>query len=109
MAWTKNLLVRLLICLSRDDEVTSIRCYLVTLLSSTQKQLKPYNFLSTMKYLDQPLEPDPVIEAYKKDIDRTLLRENLKLTYEQRLLKLMELQRFAEELRRAGQRVKQKT
>ncbi len=23
---------------------------------------------------------DPVIEAYKKDVDRTLLRENLKLT-----------------------------
>ncbi|HET9217268.1 MAG TPA: hypothetical protein VFR18_09835 [Terriglobia bacterium] len=23
--------------------------------------------------------PDPVIEAYKKDVDRTLLRENLKL------------------------------
>jgi hypothetical protein len=31
------------------------------------------------------LEPDPVIEAYKKDIDRTLIRENLKLTVEQRL------------------------
>jgi hypothetical protein len=31
---------------------------------------------------------DPVIEAYKRDIDRTLLRENLKLTPQQRLLKL---------------------
>src|SRR5688500_5261055 len=30
---------------------------------------------------------DPVVEAYKKDVDRTLLRENLKLTVEQRLLK----------------------
>lgn len=29
--------------------------------------------------------PDPVIEAYKKDIDRTLLREKLKLTVEARL------------------------
>ena len=27
---------------------------------------------------------DPVIEAYKKDVDRTLLRENLKLTTQQR-------------------------
>ena len=45
---------------------------------------------------------DDVIEAYKKGIDRTLLRENLKLTPEQRILKLIELQRFAEELRRAG-------
>ena len=46
--------------------------------------------------------PDPLVECYKKDIDRTLLRENLKLTVEQRFLKLMELQRFAAELRRAG-------
>ena len=45
---------------------------------------------------------DPVIEAYKKDIDRTLLRENLKLTVEGRLSQLMDLQRLAEELRRAG-------
>ena len=45
---------------------------------------------------------DPVIEVYKKDIDRTLLRENLKLSVEDRLRQLMELQRFAEELQRAG-------
>ena len=44
---------------------------------------------------------DPVIEAYKKDIDRTLLRESLKLTVEQRLRELITLQRFAEELRKA--------
>jgi hypothetical protein len=48
------------------------------------------------------LKPDPVIEAYKKDVDRTLLRENLKLTVEERLRNLMRLQRFAEEMRRAG-------
>ncbi len=48
------------------------------------------------------LEPDPVIEAYKKDVDRTLIRENLKLSHEERLIELMKLQRFAEELERAG-------
>jgi hypothetical protein len=47
-------------------------------------------------------EPDPVIEAYKEDVDRTLLRENLRRTPEERLDNLMELQRFAQELRRAG-------
>ena len=46
--------------------------------------------------------PDPVTEAYKKDVDRTLLRENLRLSPEDRLRQLMELQRFAEELQRAG-------
>jgi hypothetical protein len=51
-----------------------------------------------------PDEPtDAVVEAYKKDIDRTLLRENLRLSVDQRILRLMELQRFADELRRAGQ------
>jgi hypothetical protein len=52
------------------------------------------------------LEPDPVIEAYKKDVDRTLIRENLKLTVEQRIQKLMALQEFAEEMRGAARRAK---
>ena len=49
---------------------------------------------------------DPVIEAYKKDIDRTLIRENLKRTPEERLLQLMKLQEFAEELQAAGRRAR---
>ncbi len=53
-----------------------------------------------------PLQPDPVIEAYKQHVDRTLLRENLKLSVEERLLKLQELQRFAAELREAGRRAR---
>ena len=53
------------------------------------------------------LQPDPVIEAYKKDIDRSLLIENLELSVEERFLKLMELQRFAEELRRAGREARE--
>jgi hypothetical protein len=52
------------------------------------------------------LEPDPVIEAYKKHIDRTLLRENLKRTVAERLARLVELQRLAEEARRAGARAR---
>jgi hypothetical protein len=35
---------------------------------------------------------DPVIEFYKKDVDRTLLRNALKLTPEERLRELMRLQ-----------------
>ena len=54
--------------------------------------------------VDMPFAPDPVIEAYKSGIDRTLIRENLKLTPEERLLQLMRLQEFAEELRAAGRR-----
>lgn len=51
---------------------------------------------------ETPVGADPVIEVYKRDIDRTLLRENLKLTVEERFEKLRQLQRFAAELRRAG-------
>ena len=49
-------------------------------------------------------EPDPVIEAYKKDIDRTLLRENLKKTVAERLATLVAMQRLAEQVRQAGAR-----
>jgi len=49
-----------------------------------------------------PFELDPVIEAYKQGVDRSLVRENLRRTPEQRLQALAALQRFAEELRRAG-------
>jgi len=54
-------------------------------------------------------QPNPIIETYKKDIDRTLILENLKLTAEQRILKLMALQRFAQELRHAGKKVVKKS
>jgi len=45
------------------------------------------------------LDSDPVIEAYKKDVDRTLLRENLKLTVSQRVEKMIAALRFAEAVR----------
>jgi hypothetical protein len=45
------------------------------------------------------LEPSPVIEAYKKDVDRTLIRENLKLTTEERVRKMISVLRFAESVR----------
>jgi len=53
------------------------------------------------------LEPDPVIERYKQDVDLTLLRANLRRTPEERLLNLMALQRLSEELQAAGRRARQ--
>jgi len=50
------------------------------------------------------LDPDPVIEAYKKDVDRTLIRENLKLTPNERLQKLQSFMEFVHELRGAAAR-----
>jgi hypothetical protein len=50
------------------------------------------------------LMPDPVIEHYKRDVDRTLLREHLKLTPLQRLEKLVAFMRDLDELRHARRR-----
>ncbi|HET7293580.1 MAG TPA: hypothetical protein VFM88_14240 [Vicinamibacteria bacterium] len=44
---------------------------------------------------------DPVIEAYKKDVDRTLLRENLRLTPDERLRKLTAFMRSLQGVRAA--------
>jgi hypothetical protein len=51
------------------------------------------------------LPTDPVIEYYKRDVDRTLLREHLKLTPQQRLEKLVAFMRSLDVLRTsAGKR-----
>lgn len=42
------------------------------------------------------------VRDYMRDVDRTLLHENLKLTPEQRLAKFASFMRFTAELRRAG-------
>jgi hypothetical protein len=53
---------------------------------------------------DRPLPPDPVIEYYKKDVDRTLLREHLRLTPQQRLERLVAFMRSLDVLRAAARR-----
>lgn len=45
---------------------------------------------------------DDIIDLYKRDVDRTLIRENLKLTPTQRLVNLMKMQEFVDECQRAG-------
>ena len=48
------------------------------------------------------VKPDPVIEAYKRHVDLTLLRQNLRRSVTERVANLMALQRLAVEARRAG-------
>ena len=45
--------------------------------------------------------PDPVVETYKRDVDRTLLRENLRKSVDDRLRSLVDLQDLGRELRQA--------
>jgi hypothetical protein len=47
--------------------------------------------------------PDPVVEVYKKDVDRTLLWSNLQLSPEDRVRKLQDFVRLMISLRQAGQ------
>ena len=46
---------------------------------------------------------DPVVEAYKKDMDRTLLIENLKLTPEERSQNFLRFMEMIYEVQRAGE------
>ena len=45
------------------------------------------------------LFPDPVIEAYLKDVDRTILRANLQIPVEQRFERFEEFARLAQSTR----------
>ena len=47
------------------------------------------------------LAADPVIEAYKKDVDRALIRENLRCSVDERIQRMLSALRLAEELRRS--------
>lgn len=49
---------------------------------------------------------DPVIAAYKKDVDRTLLIENLKLTPAQRAEKFQDFMNFLGEIQQAGHKLR---
>jgi transcriptional regulator with XRE-family HTH domain len=52
--------------------------------------------------------PDPVVEAYKRDVDRTLLRENLRRTVDERMQTLVAMSEFVDEIRRATLKAKRK-
>ena len=48
------------------------------------------------------LQDDPVVESYKRHVDRTLLRQNLRRSVTERVPNLTALLRLAKEARRAG-------
>ena len=58
--------------------------------------------MAAREELQAVIEPDPVIEAFKKDIDRTLFNRTLRLTVEERLRDLMRMHELFDELRRAA-------
>lgn len=53
--------------------------------------------------------PDAVVERYKRDVDRTLLRENLKKSVDERLSSLSDWQDDGRELQRAVRAARRRT
>lgn len=101
----------------KEDSIVIISLNTLTLASRTLHAVhssRSWNqlcvIMRTMKDSNENLASatykDPLIEAFKQDIDVTLIRENLRLTVDQRFRQLMKLQEFAEELRRAGRKAR---
>lgn len=68
--------------------------------------MRPSNTMKThQSENDQGNSMQAVIDLYKKYVDRTLIRENLKLTIEERLLNLQNFTEFTEEFRKAGKKI----
>jgi hypothetical protein len=49
---------------------------------------------------------DPVVEAYKVDVDRTLLRRNLQFTVDERFQQFASFMQYYDQLREAGRRLR---
>ncbi len=69
-------------------------------LATLQRLVTAAGYELQLDVVPRPAE-DPVIEAYKRDVDQTLLSENLRKTPEQRVQTLVAMARFATEVRRA--------
>ena len=66
--------------------------------------------IATLCYFDSVKSITAKISAvgdHMADVDRSLLRENLKLTFEQRAQKHLRALQMVEELRRAGKKLRQ--
>jgi len=62
-----------------------------------------------LRVMDSAAANNDSVRDFMPDVDRTLLRENLKLSFEQRAQKQLCVLQFVEELRRAGKKVRPKS
>ncbi|MEO8479350.1 MAG: helix-turn-helix transcriptional regulator [Gemmatimonadota bacterium] len=73
-------------------------------LATVRRLLDAAGFDLRVELVARSTYQDPVVEAYKRDVDRTLLRENLRKTVDRRLRDMEAFRKDAEELRVAVQR-----
>lgn len=76
-------------------------------LDTLARLLAAAGFNIGMELVSRPAA-DPLIEAFKRDIDRSLLRRNLEKTVDERVRSLQALSRLADEAHRAGRIVRSK-
>jgi hypothetical protein len=62
-----------------------------------------------LQVMDSATADNDIVKDLMGDVDRTLLRENLKLSFEQRARKHLRVLQMVEELRRAGKNLRQKS
>ena len=62
-----------------------------------------------LRVMDSAAADNDSVRDFMPDVDRTLLRENLKLTFEERARKHLRVLQMVEELRRAGKELRQKS
>ena len=62
-----------------------------------------------LRVMDSVAADNDIVRDLMRDVDRTLLCENLKLSFEERARKHLRVLQMVEELRRAGQKLRQKS
>jgi transcriptional regulator with XRE-family HTH domain len=73
-------------------------------LATVRRLVNAAGFDLKVELLPRATRRDPVIAAYQRDVDRTLLRENLRKTVDRRLRDMEAFRKDAEQLRAAVQR-----
>ena len=61
-----------------------------------------------IRAMDSAAADNDIVRELMRDVDRTLLRENLKLSFEERAQKHLRVLQMVEELRRAGKKLRQR-
>jgi hypothetical protein len=88
------------VCIFRDPEADTRGDHFL-ILGPTDSSAACYTD-PMLSLKNPPFEADAVIEVYKASLDRTLIRARLDRTPAERVLDLVKLAGFAEELARAG-------
>lgn len=75
-------------------------------MATVERLVNAAGFDLRLELVPRFVHQDPVVEVYKRDVDRTLLRENLRKTVDRRLRDAEAFRKDAEQLRVAAGRTR---